>query len=61
MMMGILLPDEGSVTLLGGASDGPMRQQVGYLPEERGVYKKMKVIEQLESGREDIEAFFNLV
>jgi ABC-2 type transport system ATP-binding protein len=48
MMMGILLPDEGSVTLLGGASDGPMRQQVGYLPEERGVYKKMKVIEQLE-------------
>lgn len=48
MMMGILLPDEGAVTLLGGDSDGPMRQRVGYLPEERGVYKKMKVIEQLE-------------
>jgi len=48
MMMGILLPDEGCVTLLGGESDGPMRQRVGYLPEERGVYKKMKVIEQLE-------------
>lgn len=48
MMMGILLPDEGTVTLLGGASDGPMRQRVGYLPEERGAYKKMKVIEQLE-------------
>ncbi len=48
MMMGILLPDEGAVTLLGGASDGPMRQRVGYLPEERGVYRKMKVIEQLE-------------
>ncbi len=48
MMMGILLPDEGGVTLLGGASDGPMRQKVGYLPEERGVYKKMKVVEQLE-------------
>ena len=46
--MGILLPDEGGVTLLGGASDGPMRQRVGYLPEERGVYKRMKVIEQLE-------------
>ena len=48
MMMGILLPDEGAVTLLGGESDGPMRQRVGYLPEERGVYKRMKVIDQLE-------------
>ena len=48
MMMGILLPDEGVVTLLGGDSAGPLRQRVGYLPEERGVYKKMKVIEQLE-------------
>ncbi len=48
MMMGILLPDEGAATLLGGESDGPLRQRVGYLPEERGVYKKMKVIEQLE-------------
>lgn len=47
MIMGILLPDEGSGTLLGGAPDGPMRRRVGYLPEERGVYKKMKVIEQL--------------
>ena len=39
MIMGILRPDRGSVTLLGGDSDGPARRRVGYLPEERGVYK----------------------
>ncbi len=48
MIMGILRPDRGSVTLLGGDPDGPERRRVGYLPEERGVYKKMKVIEHLE-------------
>lgn len=48
MIMGILRPDRGSVTLLGGDSNGSERQRVGYLPEERGVYKKMKVIEHLE-------------
>jgi ABC-2 type transport system ATP-binding protein len=47
MITGILRPDRGNVTLLGDASDGA-RRRVGYLPEERGVYKKMKVIEQLE-------------
>ena len=48
MIMGILRPDRGSVTLLGDDSNGSARQRVGYLPEERGVYKKMKVIEHLE-------------
>ena len=48
MIMGILRPDRGSVTLLGEASNGSARQRVGYLPEERGVYKKMKVVEHLE-------------
>ncbi|HIF07812.1 MAG TPA: ATP-binding cassette domain-containing protein [Gemmatimonadetes bacterium] len=47
MIMGILRPDRGNVTLLGESSD-TARGRVGYLPEERGVYKKMKVIEQLE-------------
>ena len=47
MIMGILLPDEGRVELLGGRP-GPMQnQRVGYLPEERGVYRKMKVIDFL--------------
>lgn len=48
MIMGILVPDEGSVELLGGKPDQEHRRKVGYLPEERGVYRKMKVIDQLE-------------
>ena len=47
MIMAILLPDEGTVELLGGVPDMNRRSRVGYLPEERGVYPKMKVIEQL--------------
>ena len=46
--MGILRPDRGSVTLLGEDTNGSARRRVGYLPEERGVYKRMKVIEHLE-------------
>lgn len=47
MIMGILLPDSGTVELLGGAPDFSRRSRVGYLPEERGVYEKMKVVDQL--------------
>ena len=47
MIMGILLPDEGSVELFGGVPDFARRSRVGYLPEERGVYEKMKVVDQL--------------
>ncbi len=47
MMMGILLPDGGKVELFGGAPDFARRSRVGYLPEERGVYEKMKVLDQL--------------
>ena len=46
MMMAILLPDRGAVELFGGLPD-LARRRVGYLPEERGVYEKMKVLEQL--------------
>ena len=41
MIMGILHPDAGSVSLLGAAPDDVRRKRVGYLPEERGVYRKM--------------------
>ena len=47
MIMGILLPDEGRVSLFGADPSQSRRQKVGYLPEERGVYKKMTVIELL--------------
>ena len=43
IIMGILLPDEGEVELLGGPPGVQQNLRVGYLPEERGVYRKMKV------------------
>ena len=43
IIMGILFPDEGSVSVLGRRSAVEARERVGYLPEERGVYRKMKV------------------
>lgn len=47
MIMGILHPDEGSVSLFGGLPDRERRALVGYLPEERGVYRKMRVMDLL--------------
>ena len=47
MVMGILLPDSGTVELFGGEPDFARRSRVGYLPEERGLYEKMKVLDQL--------------
>ncbi len=47
MIMGILHPDEGEVRLFGADPDETRRESVGYLPEERGLYKKMKVLELL--------------
>ena len=45
MIMGILHPDEGRVSLFGSNTDDVRRTKVGYLPEERGVYKKMKCLD----------------
>jgi ABC-2 type transport system ATP-binding protein len=45
MIMGILRPDEGTVALFGADPEANRRRRVGYLPEERGVYKKMKCLE----------------
>jgi len=43
MIMNILLPDEGSITVLDSAASTAARDRVSYLPEERGLYKKMTV------------------
>jgi ABC-2 type transport system ATP-binding protein len=43
MIMHILLPDEGRIEVLGSAETDAARDQVSYLPEERGLYKKMTV------------------
>ena len=47
MINGIFLPDSGTVEILGASSCAPVRDRIGYLPEERGLYKQMKVLEQL--------------
>src|SRR6185312_13133032 len=46
MMLGILQPDEGTVNILGGAATG-QRARIGYLPEERGLYKRMRADESI--------------
>lgn len=47
MMMNIYLPDSGDIFFKGKNIDQHFRDSVGYLPEERGLYKKMKVIDML--------------
>jgi ABC-2 type transport system ATP-binding protein len=47
MMIGITLPDKGEVWLFGQKFHRGQLRRVGYLPEERGLYKRMKVIDHL--------------
>lgn len=43
MIMNILLPDSGDIAVLGEHTTSTSRDRVSYLPEERGLYKKMSV------------------
>lgn len=47
MMLNIYFPDAGEVLFKGAKTDRSFKDMVGYLPEERGLYKKMKVIDML--------------
>ncbi len=47
MILGILVPDHGSVRWNGAPVDGRVRRSFGYLPEERGLYGKLKVRDQI--------------
>ncbi len=47
MLTYILKPDSGSITVFGIPAGPETQARLGYLPEERGLYKKMKVGEQL--------------
>lgn len=47
MIMGIYVPDEGSVSLFGGSGGLEQSERIGYLPEERGLYPKMRVLDVL--------------
>lgn len=47
MIVGITAPDSGSIELFGEHVSPHLQNRIGYLPEERGLYKKMKVVDQL--------------
>ncbi len=47
MVMNIIIPDSGSVRVFGQPMNENMKQEIGYLPEDRGLYPKMKVGELL--------------
>lgn len=47
MLMNIYLPDEGEIIFRGNKITPEFKDYVGYLPEERGLYKKMSVIDTL--------------
>lgn len=47
MIMNIIAPDSGSIKLFGQTMNDKLKSRIGYLPEERGLYQKMKVIDML--------------
>ena len=57
MIMNIFYPDSGQIRIFGEKMHGATSDRIGYLPEERGMYKKMKVRDllrfygELKSGR----------
>lgn len=48
MITGITVPDEGKILLNGAPASITRTSEFGYMPEERGLYKKLKVGEQIE-------------
>ncbi len=47
MIVNITAPDEGSIELFGQPLSMALQDRIGFLPEERGLYKKMKIGDQL--------------
>ena len=47
MMMDIIKPDSGTVTILGEKLSEASKNRLGYLPEERGLYRKLTVIDSI--------------
>jgi ABC-2 type transport system ATP-binding protein len=47
MIVNITSPDTGTIELFGHKINSQLQDRIGYLPEERGLYKSMKVFEQM--------------
>ncbi len=48
MIMNIIIPDEGKIELFGQPFSDELKDRIGYLPEERGLYPKMKLLAHLQ-------------
>lgn len=47
MIVNITVPDSGTITVFGGKINAAFQDRIGYLPEERGLYRRMKIADQL--------------
>jgi len=47
MLLDIIKPDNGQISILGGPMTEKKKDQIGYLPEERGLYEDMKLLDTL--------------
>jgi ABC-2 type transport system ATP-binding protein len=47
MMMDIIKPDSGQINILGEQLSEATKNKIGYMPEERGLYKKLRVLETI--------------
>lgn len=47
MILDIIKPDAGTIRVLGGPMSEATKNRIGYLPEERGLYKDVKVLEMM--------------
>ena len=47
MILDIIKPDQGRISVLGGPMSEAKKERIGYLPEERGLYEDMKLLETL--------------
>jgi len=47
MMMDIIKPDSGELKILGRKLDEDIKNEIGYLPEEKGLYRKLKVMDAI--------------
>jgi ABC-2 type transport system ATP-binding protein len=47
MMMDIIKPDSGGVTIFGEKLTEALKNKLGYMPEEKGLYKKMRVLDAI--------------
>lgn len=47
MIVNITAPDSGTIELFGRKINSELQNRIGYLPEERGLYRRMKIVDQL--------------